>query len=121
MDDIKGNEHDQDVHELEIELTHLVEHRPAATHPTLPVEHIDHFGPPKPRSSFSKEYIWRSCCCTSVDRRYLLFVSQATISMSTLSFCLYKLATTDKCETEQLYSAMLFGVMGFWMPNPKLK
>jgi hypothetical protein len=63
--------------------------------------------------------IWRSCCFL-VDARSALFFSQLFISVFVLFFCAFQLITNRACEMQALYSGIVSGMVGYWLPNPKL-
>ena len=70
----------------------------------------------------NRDYIWRSCCGLETDKRILLFSCQASISIITLSLCVYMLIThQDDCDSNQLYSNILMMILGVWLPKPNMK
>ena len=65
---------------------------------------------------------WRSCCGMAVDKRILLFSCQASISIITLTLCVYMLIThKEDCDSNQLYSNILMMILGVWLPQPNMK
>ena len=66
------------------------------------------------------EETWTSCCL-KVDRSAVIFFSQLSISIGTISFCLYQLIHLTECEQQQTYSSLLTLVLGVWLPSPKMK
>ena len=70
----------------------------------------------------NKDYIWQSCCGLKADKRILLFRCQASISIITLTLCVYMLITyQDDCDSNQLYSNILMMILGVWLPQPNMK
>lgn len=68
------------------------------------------------------KYTWKSCCGRNVDRRVLLFSCQASISIMTLSLCMYMLIVHhDSCDSNQMYSNILMIIIGTWIPQPNMK
>lgn len=64
---------------------------------------------------------WRSCCF-NVDRRVIMFFTNALFSLILASFCIYQLATPEIPEARfTLYISLLTGTVNLWMPGPKIK
>ena len=69
-----------------------------------------------------KRYLWRSCSGCDIDKRVLLFSCQASISLLTLTLCIYMLITNqDDCDSNQMYSNILMMLLGVWLPQPNMK
>lgn len=63
-----------------------------------------------------------SCCSGTSDRRFGTFLIQLFITFSIISLCVYKLSLNDlSCEQSQLYSNLLFTIVGFWCRELKDK
>jgi hypothetical protein len=62
---------------------------------------------------------WKSCCLT-VDKRFVIFISQFSISLSVLGFSLYRLLTVSTCDETQIYIGLISTIIGIYMPQPKL-
>lgn len=60
--------------------------------------------------------------CGPIDKRLLKFVSQSVMSVMVASLCIYKLALDDlDCDSTNLYSSILTGLLGMWMTSPTIK
>lgn len=69
---------------------------------------------------FEHKYQWNSCCLR-VDKRALLFFTQATFSVAVAGFCIGMLISAQDCATFSRYSPLLGLVIGVWLPSPQLK
>ena len=69
---------------------------------------------------FEHKYQWTSCCLR-VDKRALLFFTQATFSAGIAGFCIAMLIANQDCDTFARYSPLLGLVIGVWLPSPQLK
>ena len=66
------------------------------------------------------EHEWVSCCSSRrTDSRMLVFVSQLAFGLIILTFCMGMLITADSCEDTQLYSSILTGIIGMFLPAPR--
>ena len=63
---------------------------------------------------------FKSCCGCNTDKRLLQFYSQLTFSLTTIAFCITKLALSESCEHDSLYSGLLMMVVGTWLPSPSM-
>ena len=63
---------------------------------------------------------FKSCCGCNTDKRLLQFYSQLTFSLTTIAFCIAKLALSESCEHDSLYSGLLMMVVGTWLPSPSM-
>jgi hypothetical protein len=64
---------------------------------------------------------WRSCCF-NVDRRVIMFFTNALFSLILALFCIYQLAAPEIPEARfTLYISLLTGTVNLWMPGPKIK
>ena len=70
--------------------------------------------------AFEHKYQWNSCCLR-VDKRALLFFTQATFSAAVAGFCIAMLIAHQDCATFSRYSPLLGLVIGVWLPSPQLK
>ena len=70
--------------------------------------------------AFGHKYQWSSCCLR-VDKRALLFFTQATFSAGIAGFCIAMLIANQNCDTFARYSPLLGLVIGVWLPSPQLK
>lgn len=56
-----------------------------------------------------------TCCSGTSDRRFGTFLIQLFITFSIISLSVYKLSLNDlSCEQSQLYSNLLFTIVGYW-------
>ena len=69
---------------------------------------------------FEHKYQWSSCCLR-VDKRALIFFTQAAFSGCIVAFCITMLCTSPSCDTFSRYSPLLTLVVGIWLPSPQLK
>ena len=69
---------------------------------------------------FEHRYQWNSCCLR-VDKRALIFFTQAAFSGCIVAFCITMLCTSPSCDTFSRYSPLLTLVVGIWLPSPQLK
>ena len=69
---------------------------------------------------FEHKYTWNSCCLR-VDKRALLFFTQAGFSAAIAGFCVGMLIINQDCPTFSRYSPLLGLVIGVWLPSPQLK
>ena len=69
---------------------------------------------------FEHKYQWNSCCLR-VDKRALLFFTQAGFSAAIAGFCVGMLIINQDCPTFSRYSPLLGLVIGVWLPSPQLK
>jgi hypothetical protein len=66
--------------------------------------------------------LWKSCSgCGSCEPKLLVFVSQFSISLIIVGFCIYMLIMSDSCERDGLYSGTLTLVIGTWLPSPTMR
>ena len=63
---------------------------------------------------------WTSCCLT-MDKRFVIFISQFSISLSVLGFSMYQLLTANTCDETQVYIGLVSTIIGIYMPQPKIK
>ena len=86
------------------------------------------FSPPslQPRLSEikrQKEYEraqWHSCCSNKpTDPRLIRYISQLGFGIVVCSFSMAQLYSSTKCEDTTLYSSILTGVIGFFLPGPR--
>ena len=64
------------------------------------------------------ENSWRSCCF-SVDKNATVFISQLSVCILVISFCMYQLLHSKSCEKDSLYSGLLTLILGIIIPNPR--
>ena len=69
---------------------------------------------------FEHRYQWNSCCLR-VDKRALIFFTQAAFSGCIVAFCVGMLIINQDCPTFSRYSPLLGLVIGVWLPSPQLK
>ena len=69
---------------------------------------------------FEHKYQWNSCCLR-VDKRALLFFTQATFSAGIAAFCIGMLITDQSCDSFSRYSPLLGLVIGVWLPSPSFQ
>ena len=63
---------------------------------------------------------WKSCCLT-MDKRFVIFISQFSISIIILGFSMYQLLTANTCDETQVYIGLISTIIGIYMPQPKIK
>lgn len=63
---------------------------------------------------------WKSCCLV-MDRRFVVFITQFSISLAVLFFSMYKLLTSLTCDETQVYIGLLTMIIGVYMPQPTIK
>ena len=68
---------------------------------------------------FRRKTYWKSCCGCTLDKRALTFFSQLFISLIMIVFCLYKLHTLDKCDSD-VYMSLLTMILGIYVEAPRL-
>lgn len=61
---------------------------------------------------------WRSCCF-SVDKNATVFISQLSVCIIVICFCMYQLLHSKSCEKDSLYSGLLTLILGIIIPNPR--
>ena len=66
------------------------------------------------------ENTWKSCCLTA-DKRFVVFITQFSISIIILSFSMYKLLTASTCDETQVYIGLITMIIGVYMPQPTIK
>ena len=64
--------------------------------------------------------MWKSCCI-NMDKNATIFFSQLFIALTTITFCIYQLSTSESCEHDSLYSGIFSMVIGCYMPQPTLR
>ena len=69
---------------------------------------------------FEHETTWNSCCL-KVDKRALVYFTQAGFSATIVAFCISLLAINQDCATFSRYSPLLTLVVGIWLPQPQMK
>jgi hypothetical protein len=69
---------------------------------------------------FEHETTWNSCCL-KVDKRALVYFTQAGFSAVIVAFCITLLGLNQDCETFSKYSPLLTLVVGIWLPQPQMK
>ncbi len=69
---------------------------------------------------FQHETTWNSCCL-KVDKRALVYFTQAGFSAVIVAFCITLLGLNQDCETFSKYSPLLTLVVGIWLPQPQMK
>ena len=62
---------------------------------------------------------WSSCCGTSTDSRLLQYSAQLTFGLLVAIFCMVELHISDRCEDVTLYSSILSGIIGVFLPSPR--
>ena len=67
---------------------------------------------------FRRKTYWKSCCF-KLDRRAVKFFSQLFISLIMIVFCLYKLHTVYKCDSD-VYMSLLTMILGIFIEAPRL-
>ena len=69
---------------------------------------------------FQHETTWNSCCL-KVDKRALVYFTQAGFSATIVAFCITLLGLNQDCATFSRYSPLLTLVVGIWLPQPQMK
>ena len=69
---------------------------------------------------FDHSYKWESCCLR-VDKRALIYFTQAAFSASIVAFTVSMMVVHQDCETFNRYSPLLTLVVGVWLPSPQLR
>jgi hypothetical protein len=59
---------------------------------------------------------WHSCCF-EVDRRACVFITQTTILILVMAFCVVQLSIVDKCDSEP-YLGIMTLCIGIIIPGP---
>lgn len=62
---------------------------------------------------------WHSCCF-NVDRRACVFITQITILVLVMAFCVVQLSIVDKCDSEP-YLGIMTLCIGIIIPGPLFK
>ena len=61
---------------------------------------------------------WKSCCLT-VDKRFVVFITQALVASSILIFSMIMLFYKDSCDN-QIYIGLISTIIGLYMPAPRI-
>ena len=60
----------------------------------------------------------KTCCGRVSDKRLLAFVASISLSSIITIFSCYQLSTELDCPQENMYSALLMFILGFWLKSP---
>lgn len=60
----------------------------------------------------------KTCCGRVSDKRLLAFVASISLSSIITIFSCYQLSTGLDCPQENMYSALLMFILGFWLKSP---
>lgn len=60
----------------------------------------------------------QSCCGKSSDKRLLVFIASAVISISVVVFSCTQLVLLDDCHSQNTYISLLTLIVGVWIKSP---
>ena len=60
----------------------------------------------------------KTCCGRVSDKRLLAFVASISLSSIITIFSCYQLSTELDCPSQNMYSALLMFILGFWLKSP---
>jgi hypothetical protein len=58
--------------------------------------------------------------CFKIDRDFLTFIVQVTLSFFISTVCVVRLFQDIGCEERTVYISILTGILGYFLPNPKV-
>ena len=63
---------------------------------------------------------WKSCCLT-MDKRFVIFITQFCISIIILGFSMYQLLTANTCDETQVYIGLISTIIGMYIATAEDK
>ena len=64
---------------------------------------------------------WKFCINVTVPRSEVVFMSQMSLILILLTFCIYQLSLTKlSCEESSVWFSILSGLVGYVKPNPQI-
>jgi hypothetical protein len=83
------------------------------------IEPVDVEQPPAlPASPRSSE--WHSCCLT-VDRDFVMYISQMGVIILVMGFCIAQLLIQTSCDYQIAYTGLLTMLIGLVIPSPAIR
>ena len=65
----------------------------------------------------AEETLYKSCCF-AINRRATIFFTTLSISLITITFCIFKLTQNLTCPEQNSYMSLLTFILGIYMRSP---
>ena len=64
--------------------------------------------------------VWHSCCLTA-DKHFVMYVTQISVILLIIIFCIYQLLTLRECIHQITYTSLLTLLIGLVIPSPAIR
>lgn len=66
------------------------------------------------------EMRWKSCCL-SADKSFVMYITQLSMILLVICFCIAQLVTKSDCATQTTYVGLLTLLVGLVIPSPAIR
>lgn len=75
---------------------------------------------PSQEPDVTDESKWKSCCL-SADKSFVMYITQLSMILLVICFCIAQLLTKSDCATQTTYVGLLTLLIGLVIPSPAIR